>query len=54
MVLCAILGRTLLLPEVVVGADRWWAPHLGITPGAIHMKVPAHVPADHIFDLDVW
>ena len=28
------LGRVLILPRLVCGLDRWWAPHSGIIPGS--------------------
>ncbi len=35
-----ILGRTLVLPQLMTGADRWWAPHHGLIPGA-RVKLPS-------------
>lgn len=54
LALCAVLNRTLLLPNVVVGADRWWAPHHGVIPGTEGLTLPRHVPADFLFELGIW
>ena len=34
LALAQSLGRILVLPRLVCGLDRWWAPHAGIIPGS--------------------
>ena len=51
MAISHILGRTLILPQLISGADRWWAPHHGVTPGA-KVTLPRPTPADYILDLE--
>jgi len=52
MAISYILGRTLVLPQLFSGADRWWAPHHGVIPGATRVELPRVAPADFILDLE--
>lgn len=45
------LGRTLVMPEMHCGMDRWWAPHNGIIPGS-GLETPFVCPLDHVLDLE--
>lgn len=54
LALAAALNRTLVLPALWCGADRWWAPHAGRIPGAAHPRTPFRCPADHVLDLEAW
>ncbi len=45
------LGRTLIIPELWCGADRYWAPHAGVIPGAA-LQLPFRCPLDHVLDLE--
>lgn len=45
------VGRTLVIPALWCGADRWWAPHNGIIPGSL-LQLPFQCPLDHILDLE--
>ena len=54
LALAAALNRTLILPRLWCGADRWWAPHAGRLPGAAHPRLPFRCPADHVLDLEAW
>lgn len=50
--LAAKLGRLLILPTIVCGLDRFWAPHNGTIPGS-DTKLPIDpCPADHVVDLE--
>lgn len=51
LVLATALKRTLVLPRMIAGLDRWWAPHDGMIPGSHGMYPPLFMPADHILDL---
>ena len=46
------LGRILILPRLVCGLDRWWAPHAGIIPGSATRLPLLECPADHVIDLE--
>jgi hypothetical protein len=46
------LGRILILPRLVCGLDRWWAPHSGIIPGSAARLPLLECPADHVIDLE--
>jgi len=46
------LGRVLILPRLVCGLDRWWAPHSGIIPGSAARLPLLECPADHVIDLE--
>ena len=46
------LGRILVLPRLVCGLDRWWAPHSGIIPGSAARLPLLECPADHVIDLE--
>ena len=50
--LATALNRTLVLPRLWCGADRYWAPHAGRLPGAAGTRLPFRCPADHVLDLD--
>jgi len=54
LALARALNRTLVLPRLWCGADRWWAPHDGRIPGAEHPSLPFRCPADHVLDLEAW
>ena len=46
------LRRLLILPTLVCGLDRFWAPHNGTIPGS-DTKLPIDpCPADHVIDLE--
>ncbi len=47
------LNRTLVLPELWSGQDRYWAPHNGRLPGS-GLELPFLAPADHIIDLESY
>lgn len=49
--LAGALGRTLVLPPLLCGYDRWWAPHTGQIPGSGSWTLPFLCPADHVLDL---
>ena len=34
LALAQALGRILILPRLICGLDRYWAPHKGIIPGS--------------------
>ena len=51
LALASALNRTLVLPELWCGLDRWWAPHAGTIPGA-KFPLPFRCPADHVLDLE--
>ena len=51
--MASVLGRTLVLPDLWCGADRWWAPHQGTIPGSA-LLLPFRCPADHVLDLGRW
>jgi hypothetical protein len=42
------LGRVLVLPRLICGLDRWWAPHSGIIPGSAAKLPLLECPADHV------
>ena len=42
----------LILPRLVCGLDRWWAPHSGIIPGSAARLPLLECPADHVIDLE--
>ena len=46
------LDRTLILPKLICGLDRWWAPHSGIIPGSAARLPLLECPADHVIDLE--
>ena len=48
----AKLKRVLILPRLVCGLDRWWAPHSGIIPGSAARLPLLECPADHVIDLE--
>jgi hypothetical protein len=50
LALASILGRTLILPKLWCGLDRWWAAHGGTIPGS-HLALPFQCPADHVLKL---
>ena len=50
--LAKALGRVLILPRLVCGLDRWWAPHSGIIPGSAAKLPLLECPADHVIDLE--
>ena len=52
MALAQRLNRVLILPRLVCGLDRWWAPHSGIIPGSSTRLPLLECPADHIIDLE--
>jgi hypothetical protein len=49
--LATVLNRTLILPPLWCGLDRYWAPHAGTLPGST-FKLPFLCPADHVLDLE--
>jgi len=50
--LAKALNRILILPRLVCGLDRWWAPHSGIIPGSAARLPLLECPADHVIDLE--
>jgi hypothetical protein len=46
------LNRLLILPEIVCGLDRFWAPHNGTIPGSDTQLPIDPCPADHVIDLE--
>jgi len=46
------LDRILILPRLVCGLDRWWAPHSAIIPGSAARLPLLECPADHVIDLE--
>ena len=46
------LHRVLILPRLVCGLDRWWAPHSGTIPGSGTRLPLLECPADHILDFE--
>ncbi len=51
MAIASSLNRTLVMPQLWCGMDRWWAPHDGNIPGS-SLQLPFQCPMDHIFDLE--
>jgi arabinosyltransferase len=53
LALAAALNRTLVLPRLWCGADRWWQPFTGgAIPGtAAPARLPFRCPADHVLDV---
>lgn len=51
MAVASSLNRTLVMPQLWCGMDRWWAPHDGNIPGS-SLQLPFQCPMDHIFDLE--
>ena len=51
-ILARKLKRLLILPELVCGLDRFWAPHNGTIPGSDTMLPVDPCPADHVVDLE--
>jgi hypothetical protein len=47
------LGRTLVMPKLWCGFDRWWAPHHGKIPGS-STELPYLCPMDHVFEVETW
>ena len=47
------LGRTLVMPKLYCGFDRWWAPHHGKIPGS-ETELPFLCPMDHVFEVETW
>uniref|UniRef100_A0A7S0JHJ1 Uncharacterized protein n=1 Tax=Calcidiscus leptoporus TaxID=127549 RepID=A0A7S0JHJ1_9EUKA len=52
LALAKALNRVLILPRLVCGLDRWWAPHSGIIPGSAARLPLLECPADHVIDLE--
>jgi hypothetical protein len=52
LALAQALGRILVLPRLVCGLDRYWAPHAGIIPGSATQLPLLECPADHVIDLE--
>jgi len=46
------LKRVLVLPRLVCGLDRFWAPHNGTIPGSQNALPVDPCPADHVLDLE--
>ena len=46
------LGRLLILPRILCGLDRFWAPHNGTIPGSDTALPIDPCPADHVIDLE--
>jgi len=46
------LDRLLVLPRIVCGLDRFWAPHNGTIPGSDTTLPIDPCPADHVLDLE--
>lgn len=46
------LGRIVILPRLICGLDRWWAPHSGIIPGSAARLPLLDCPADHVIDVE--
>lgn len=53
LALAQISGRTLVMPQLWCGYDRWWAPHKGNLPGST-LKLPYRCPMDHVFEVHIW
>jgi len=51
LAVAGVLGRALIIPELWCGADRYWAPHAGVIPGAA-LQLPFRCPLDHVLDLE--
>ncbi|KAK9860413.1 hypothetical protein WJX84_002857 [Apatococcus fuscideae] len=51
LIIAAKLNRTIIMPQLWCGADRWWAPHDGHIPPT-QFPLPFPCPMDHIFDLE--
>jgi len=52
LALAKATGRILILPRLVCGLDRWWAPHRGIIPGSAARLPLLDCPADHVLDVE--
>lgn len=52
MGLAIALNRTLVLPQLWCGFDRWWAPHRGRIPGSA-FSLPFRCPLDHVFSVNI-
>ena len=46
------LNRTLVMPKIFCGLDRWWAPHDGEIPGSKFQR-PFVCPLDHVIEVNV-
>lgn len=51
MLLARALSRRLVMPRLICGFDRWWAPHKGIIPNSATVLPIRECPMDHIFNL---
>ena len=52
LALARALGRVLILPRLICGLDRYWAPHDGVIPGSATRLPLLECPADHVIDLE--
>ena len=52
LLLAQRLNRLLVLPTLMCGLDRFWAPHNGTIPGSDTTLPIDPCPADHIIDLE--
>ena len=52
LLLAEKLKRVLVLPPIVCGLDRFWAPHNGTIPGSRTLLPIDPCPADHVLDLE--
>ena len=50
--LASRLNRILVLPKLVCGLDRFWAPHNGTIPGSDTRLPIEPCPIDHLLDLE--
>ena len=50
--LARALNRTLVMPKLFCGNDRWWAPHDGTIPGSTFDR-PFVCPLDHVLEVNV-
>ena len=51
LLLARALSRRFIMPRLVCGFDRWWAPHKGVIPNsATHIPI-RECPMDHIFNV---
>lgn len=46
------LNRTIVMPKLFCGMDRWWAPHDGNIPGG-PVDLPYQCPLDHVINLEL-
>lgn len=52
LLLARRLRRRFVMPRLICGFDRWWAPHQGIIPNSATLLPIRDCPMDHIFSVE--